>query len=309
MTVSFHCIITQMVDVNLENLHKWKKLLKSATFPSLLPVHKKILARYEVSTIDQYYQKITTALSEGNIDTIVATYNQNKNKQVETDLLKEKENLKKKIQDSIKSISENTVIRMLTDDDEDDATSLYILFKKTMKEDVEEARNYTQDFILKNIMYGIFTDEKLVGFIIIKYSRKFQIDFQIDKVDTFYIQELLIHPDYRGKKLSKYLLEYCIYRCPKDQKFMSLMTTPDNIALQKIAKSVGFVEQEVSSGDSKHSLLMIKNMDNIENKSTIQHQSKSKSQSKSRSNSASSPETKFVSKTRSSYPKKSPKNA
>jgi len=291
--MSFFCFITQF-QVTLDNIEKWKKLLKSASFPSLLPVHKKILSRYDVSTIDDYFKLIKNALENKTIDDIVEKYNIEKNLEVEKDLKKEKENLKNKIENSIKTISDNTVIRMLTDDDEDDATKLYILFKETMKEDVDEAREYTQDFILKNIMYGIFTDDKLVGFIIIKYSRKFNIDFHTEKVDTFYIQELLIDPEYRGKKLSKYLMEYCIYRCPKSQKFISLMTTPDNIPLQKVAKSLGFVAQQTSSGDSKHSLLMIKNMDKVENTSVIKSSSKTNSVSST--------------KTRSVYPKKSSKD-
>ena len=291
---TFYCIVTQM-DVHLNNILKWKKLLKSVSFPSLLPVHKRILSRYGISTMDEYYELIENALKNGTVDEIVEVYNTKKKLELEKDLKKEKENLKNKIESSIKSISDNTVIRMLTDDDEDDATDLYILFKETMDEDVDEAREYTQDFILKNIMYGIFTDDKLVGFIIIKYSRKFNIDFYTEKVDTFYIQELLIDPEYRGKKLSKFLMEYCIYRCPKSQKFISLMTTPDNIPLQKVAKSLGFVEQQKSSGDSKHSLLMIKNMDHVENMSIIKSPPKTKSSSST--------------KTRSMYPKKSPSNA
>ena len=291
---TFYCIITQM-EVHLDNISKWRKLLNSASFPSLLPVHKKILARYGTSSMDEYRELIKTALQNKTIDKIVDVYNTKKKLEVEKDLQKEKENLKNKITNSIKSISDNTVIRMLTDDDEDDATDLYILFKETMGEDVDEAREYTQDFILKNIMYGIFTDEKLVGFIIIKYYRKFHIDFYTDKIDTFYIQELLIDPEFRGKRLSKYLIEYCIYRCPKNQKFISLMTSPDNIPLQKVAKSLGFVQQDVASGDSKHSLLMIKNMDHVENMSIIKSPLKTKLASST--------------KTRSMYPRKSQSSA
>jgi ribosomal protein S18 acetylase RimI-like enzyme len=283
------------MEVHLDNISKWGKLLNSASFPSLLPVHKKILARYGTSSMDEYRELIKTALQNKTVDKIVDVYNTKKKLEVEKDLQKEKENLKNKITNSIKSISDNTVIRMLTDDDEDDATDLYILFKETMGEDVDEAREYTQDFILKNIMYGIFIDEKLVGFIIIKYCKKFQIDFYTDKIDTFYIQELLIDPEFRGKSLSKYLIEYCIYRCPKNQKFISLMTSPDNIPLQKVAKSLGFVQQDVASGDSKHSLLMIKNMDHVENMSIIKSPLKTKLASST--------------KTRSMYPRKSQSSA
>jgi len=293
---SFNCIITQMQGITLENLDKWKKLLKSATFPSLLPVHKKIIARYGASTIDEYYEKIKNALAENTINTIVDSYNKIKNQEVEKDLTKEKESLKTKITESIRSISDNTIIRMLTDDDEDDATELYILFKETMGENISEARQYTQDFILKNIMFGIFSDKVLVGFVIIKFSRKFQTDFEQDKVDTFYIQEMLIHPDYRKQKLGKSLLEYCILRCPKNLNYISLMTTPENIALQKIAKSVGFVEQKVRSGDSKHSLLMVKNMDKIENMSLMKSVSRSPSQKSSRTSTRSQSRSPFKNK-------------
>ena len=165
---------------------------------------------------------------------------------------------------------------MITEDDEEDAIKLYTLFKETMNEDIEKVKDYTEDFILKNIMFGIFIDDVLVGFVIIQYSRLFKIDNNEEKIPTFYIQELLIHPDYRGKKLSKYLLQYCIYRCPKSMKYISLMTMPDNIALQKVAESVGFIKQKSISGDKKHSLLMIKNMDKVES-SLLKLNEKSKS--------------------------------
>lgn len=261
----FNCVITQKTDVTLDNLTQWRKLLMARSFPSLPAAYKKILIRYEVSTIDEYIQLVTNALKNNKVDAINKIYEKNKNKELEVSLKKEKQILKTKIEESISKISDNTVIRMLTEEDEDDATSLYIMFKETMGEDIEKARDYTQDFILKNIMFGVFIDNTLVGFVIIHYSKCFKIDMHSEKVPTFYIQELLIHPSYRGKKLSKFLLEYCIYRCPKDQKYVSLMTMPDNIALQKVAESVGFVKQQAKSGDSKHSLLMIKNMDKLEN--------------------------------------------
>lgn len=264
MTV-FNCIITQKQDVTLENIPQWKRLLAARSFPSLPPAYKKILARYEVSSVNEYVDLVTDALKNNKVDAINEIYEKNKNAEVEQSLKKEKQTLKTKIEESISMISENTVIRMLTEEDEDDATNLYIMFKETMDEDIEKARDYTQDFILKNIMFGIFIGNVLAGFVIIHYSKDFKIDSHPEKVSTFYIQELLIHPSYRGKKFSKSLLEYCIYRCPKDKKYVSLMTMPSNIALQKVAESVGFVKQIAKSGDSKHSLLMIKNMDKIEN--------------------------------------------
>ena len=264
MTV-FNCIITQKSDVTLDNIPQWKKLLISRSTPSLPPAYKKILLRYEVSSVPEYIELVTDALKNDSVGKINDLYEKNKKKELESVLKKEKETLKTKIEDSISKLSDNTIIRMLTEEDEEDATKLYIMFKETMNEDIEKARDYTQDFILKNIMFGIFINDVLAGFVIIHYSKSFKIDFQTEKVPTFYIQELLIHPSYRGKKFSKFLLEYCIYRCPKDKMYVSLMTMPDNIALQKVAESVGFTKQDTPSGDSKHSLLMIKNMDKLEN--------------------------------------------
>ena len=284
MTV-FNCIITGK-SVSLVNLSNWNKLLIGCSIPSFPPAYKKILLRYGVSNIDEYFQLVFDALKNNTVEVLEKKYENNKIQYIQESSQKEKQLLKNKIEESISKISENTIIRMITDEDEDEATKLYIMFKETMHEDIEKARDYTQDFILKNIMFGIFIDELLVGFVIIHFSKSFKIDSQSQKVTTFYIQELLIHPSYRGNKLSKSLLEYCIYRCPKDKMYVSLMTRPDNKALQKIAKSVGFVEQNSPSGDSTHSLLMIKNMDKIENsvpQLCTQHKHKSKTKTRSRS--------------------------
>ena len=71
---------------------------------------------------------------------------------------------------------------MITEDDEEDAIKLYTLFKETMNEDIEKVKDYTEDFILKNIMFGIFIDDVLVGFVIIQYSRLFKIDNNEEKI-------------------------------------------------------------------------------------------------------------------------------
>mgnify|MGYP006083864963 FL=1 len=259
----FKCIITGKQDVKLDNLDRWSKLLKISN-SNLSIAHKKILARYGVRTIDEYFQLVKDALTNDIVNEINEKYQIVLKSDMEQSLKKEKDSFKKKLETSFFKNSNNTIIRMLTEDDECDAIKLYTLFKETMNEDIERVKDDTEDFILKNIMFGIFNEDTLVGFVIIKYSRLFKIDYTEEKTHTFYIQELLIHPDYRGKKLSKYLLQYCIYRCPKSMKYISLMTMPDNIALQKIAESVGFIKQNTISGDKKHSLLMIKNMDKVE---------------------------------------------
>jgi ribosomal protein S18 acetylase RimI-like enzyme len=260
---TFNCILTSYLTVTSDNLPKWRKLLQINT-NNLSIAQKKILTRYGVSTIDDYIKLVTTALDNDKVNELNEKYQTALKSDMEQTLKKEKDSFKKKLESSFYKNSNNTVIRMLTEDDESDAIKLYKLFKETMNEDIQKVENDTEDFILKNIMFGIFIEDTLVGFVIIKYSRSFTIDYTEEKTPTFYIQELLIHPNNRGNKLSKYLLQYCIYRCPKNMKYISLMTMPDNIALQKIAESVGFIKQKTISGDKKHSLLMIKNVDKVE---------------------------------------------
>lgn len=260
---SFQCLITNMT-VNKENLDRWKRLLKAKTTP-LLPAYSKMLKRYGVETADEYYNLIKYNIENNTLQNLIEYYENNKTMDMSINLEKEKNILKTKIESSRKSFTENIEIRMLYDKDEEKAIELYTLFKTIMQESPEKSSYHTQDFILKNIMYGIFVNRILAGFVIIKKQRQFKIDsYPKYKVDTFYIQELLIDPQYRGQRLSKYLLQYCIYLCPQDTKFMSLMTMPDNIPLIKVAKSCGFIPQKFPSGDKKHSLLMIRNMDQIE---------------------------------------------
>lgn len=271
----FHCIITQ-TNVTLDNVPKWVKTLRTRCFmtssndKSLATAYKNILIRYGVTNIEEYIQLVTKSLESDNIQEINKMYEQKKTMDIAENLTKEEHNLQNKVKESISKISipnlhnssENGIIRMLTTDDEDDATELYVVLKQFLKENIENAREYVQDFILKNVIYGIFiNDNTLAGFVIVRPSKYFNIDVCQEKVPTFYLQELIIHPKYRGNKFSKYLLEYCIIRCPQDKMYMSLMTTPENYALQFIAESVGFVKQQLSSGDSNNPILMIKKIE------------------------------------------------
>ena len=271
----FYCVITQM-NVTLDIIPKWTKTVKSRCFivstNSMRISYKNIFNRYEVANLEEYIQLVTESLKSDNVAEINRIYEKNQSLQYIQNVKKEEQALTNKIQDSISqikisNISDNIIIRMLTKDDNDVATELYVIFKQTIKENIENARDYVEDFILKNLIFGIFINNILAGFVIIHPSKNFHIDIDIDndgdrhkKVSTLYIQELMIHPQYRGNKFSKYLLEYCILRCPQDKKYMSLMTMPDNYALQKIAESVGFIKQKTPSGDIDNSLLMVKRM-------------------------------------------------
>lgn len=271
----FYCVITQM-NVTLDIIPKWTKVMKSRCFTvstnnTMRIPYKNIFKRYDVTNIEEYIQLVTKSLKSDNVAEIKRIYEKNKLLEYTQNVKKEEQVLKNKIQDSISKIKISNIpyditIRLLTTYDENDATKLYIILKETIKENIENAREYVEDFILKNLIFGIFVNNILAGFVIIHPSKNFHIDNDNDSdiydghkmVSTLYIQELIIHPQYRGNKLSNYLLEYCIMRCPQDKKYMSLMTMPDNYALQKIAESVGFIKQKKPSGDVQHSLLMVK---------------------------------------------------
>lgn len=257
---SFKCLLTTL-DVNLNNIEIWNKKLKIISF-NLSPAHKKILNRYGVKNIEEYKTLIINNLKNNTINSINKEYEKKKNIEMESNLMTEKLKNITKINKSIKKFDNNINIKLLGYEDEEEAIKLYKLFKETMDEEYKDS--YVNDFILKNKMFGLFINNILKGFVIIEYNRNFKIDNEPKKVSTFYIQELLIDPNERGKKLSLLLLEYCIIRCPIDQKYISLMTNPSNIALIKVAIKVGFVKNETVSGDKVHSLLMIRNMDAVE---------------------------------------------
>jgi ribosomal protein S18 acetylase RimI-like enzyme len=115
------------------------------------------------------------------------------------------------------------------------------------------------DFILKNRLYGLYSDDLMVGFLIIKKSRYFKIDRVSDKVDTFYIQEVYIDKSMRGRKLGKILLDYALLICPINKKHISLMTYEGNI-MANIAKSYGFELQDEVSECPVNKLFFVRRM-------------------------------------------------
>ena len=102
----------------------------------------------------------------------------------------------------------------------------YYNYKKLTKDAYtpESLVSEIDDLILKNRLFGLYSDDLMVGFLIVRKSRYFKIDKVSDKVDTFYIQEVYIDKSMRGRKLGKILLDYAILICPINKKYMSLMT-------------------------------------------------------------------------------------
>ena len=104
----------------------------------------------------------------------------------------------------------------------------------------------------------------MAGIIILDYSREFHIDDFKEKVKTFYIQELIVDEKFAGKGYGNLLINYAILRCPKDMQYISFMTMPNNIPMQKIASRFNFKLQSKPSGDKKHSLFFIRINDKVE---------------------------------------------
>jgi len=115
------------------------------------------------------------------------------------------------------------------------------------------------DLILKNRLYGLYSDNLMVGFLIVRKSRYFKIDNVSDKVDTFYIQEVYIDKSMRGRKLGKILLDYALLICPVNKKYISLMTYEGNI-MANIAKSYGFELQDEESECPVNKLFFVRRM-------------------------------------------------
>lgn len=115
------------------------------------------------------------------------------------------------------------------------------------------------DLILKNRLYGLYSDDLMVGFLIIRKSRYFKIDSVSDKVSTFYIQEVYIDKSMRGRKLGKILLDYALLICPANKKYVSLMTYEGNV-MANIAKSYGFELQNEESECPVNKLFFVRKM-------------------------------------------------
>jgi ribosomal protein S18 acetylase RimI-like enzyme len=157
----------------------------------------------------------------------------------------------------------NIVIRLVLNKNKDKfmAYLQYYNYKKLTKDTYtpDSLVKEIDDLILKNRLYGLYSDNLMVGFLIVRKSRYFKIDKVSDKVDTFYIQEVYIDKSMRGRKLGKILLDYALLICPVNKKYISLMTYEGNI-MANIAKSYGFELQDEESECPVNKLFFVRRM-------------------------------------------------
>ena len=257
----FFCnIIREKVDNS--NIDKWERKIRLLSLNNL---QKKNLKRYEVDNINEYINLIKDSISNPlKLEKINEVYNKNKEKDILEEKKQEKEKLKKIIKNSYKYKDKNVKIRLLSKNYKNKAGALYIKFKILMEEDLEDALDNIDDFILKNKIYGIFENNELAGIIILEDSRLFKFNDLPEKINTFYIQELIIDEKFKGRGYGNLLINYAILICPENNEYISFMTMPTNLQMIKIAKKFNFVLQSYPSGDKKHSLLFIRNNDKIE---------------------------------------------
>lgn len=257
----FYCNILKE-QVNESNIKLWERKIKNLIRTTgIIPLYKKVLKRYEIDNFDDYINYIINNINNHtNLNKLNELYKKNLSIEKKNEELIEKKRIGLLLLNSIKYHSPNVKIRMLIEKDAPNIYHLYQDFKiNYMSEDIskEDCNDYIDDFILKNKIYGIFENKLLVG-IMICDEKKFYIDNNSNKVDTFYIQEIIVDKNYNGKSYGYLLINYAILICPTNFEFISFMTTENNKGMYKIASKLDFIKQERNSGDPLNPSLFIR---------------------------------------------------
>ena len=261
--------LTKM-EVDEGNLEKWKNKLK---FVSAIPNH--ILTNMDVKTNngsiqvkrDLYFDRVKTFIGNKSGHLLNKLITINKSRRILEERKTEYNDIMRKYNKSIKEYKDKdgktVVVRMVLNKNKDKMMAYlqYYNYKKHTKDEYDKKSIIAevQDYILKHQIYGLYVGDLMMGFLVIKKSRAFNIDGTDDMVDTFYIQEVFIDTNMRGKKLGKILIEYALLLCPVNKKYMSLMTYEGNI-MAKIAANNGFVLQKKPSVCPVNRLLLIRTM-------------------------------------------------
>ena len=266
-------------DVNINNLDKWKKRLsdiKRIPDSYLLEIDIKNIPSDINKKRELYFEKIKLFITNKSVNLLKNLIAINRsNAELEEDR-EEYNELMRKYNKSIKEYydanNEKIVIRLVTKKNNDKfmAYLQYYNYKKITKDEYTP-KSIISDvyyYIDKHQMYGLYseTTNLMLGFLIVKKNRVFSLDKcsrsdskSDSKKDTFYIQEVFIDKNARGRKLGKILLSYAVLLCPINKKYISLMTYNGNI-MANIAASMNFKLQTKESGCPVNKMLFIKKM-------------------------------------------------
>jgi len=266
----FYDPLTNMY-VSKSNIEAWSKKLKyahSAPNHFLENIDITVDKKEKIDVKKQlYYERIKMFINNNSEHLLNKLISVNKSKTLIQERRDEYNEIMRLYNKSVKEYQDihgkNIVIRLVLNKNKDKfmAYLQYYNYKKLTKDTYTPKGlvNEIDDFILKNRLYGLYSDDLMVGFLIIKKSRYFKIDGTSDKVDTFYIQEVYIDKSMRGRKLGKILLDYALLICPVNKKYISLMTYEGNI-MANIAKSYGFELQDEESECPVNKLFFVRRM-------------------------------------------------
>jgi hypothetical protein len=260
------------MEVSKSNFKDWEKKFK---FASSVPVH--FLSYMDISvdkkeTIDVkkklYFERVKMFVDNNSGHLLNKLISVNKSQSLLEEDKEEYNELMRLYNKSIKEYhdahNKKIVVRLVLRANKDRLMAyLQYYYYKIRTQDTYTPKsivNEVDDFILKNQMYGLYADNLMIGFLIIKKNRAFIIDDNSkSNTDTFYIQEVYIDKSMRGKKLGKILLGYALLICPISKKYMSLMTYEGN-PMVNIAKSYDFVLQKKPSPCPVNKLMFVRKM-------------------------------------------------
>lgn len=266
--------LTDMI-LDGKNLDKFKTKLKYVTrIPDHLLLYLDIKSFPKDVNLKKelYFEKLKLFIDNNSVNLLKNLISINRSNSILEERRIEFNDIMRKYNKSIKEYSDanNTkiTIKQVLNVNKDKLMAYlqYYNYKKDTKDTYtkESIISSVDDYILKHQIYGLYAYDLMVGFLIIKKSRLFNIDSNSShsgntKQDTFYIQEVYIDKNMRGRKLGKILLDYAILLCPNNKKYISLMTYEGNI-MAKIALSANFKLQKKVSECPVNKLLFIRKM-------------------------------------------------
>jgi hypothetical protein len=262
--------LTKMV-VDETNLEKWKKKLSIVSnIPTGFLLNMDINPNTAGNADNKrklYFERVKTFIENKSGHLLNKLISVNKSHRMLQEKKTEYNDIMRRYNKSIKEYNDKydtkVIVRLVLNNKKEKLMAYlqYFNYKKQTRDtyDPKIIIDEVQDYILKHQMFGLYVGDLMMGFLIIKKSRKFDIDYEEEKVETFYIQEVFTDINMRGRKLGKILIDYALLLCPVNKQYVSLMTYEGN-KMVNIATSMGFVLQKKASVCPVNKLLFIRKM-------------------------------------------------